>query len=213
MPLIRIEKINDSSWIGMWRVEEEIGWFFREVDLSIEEPDAVGNISNHYKKLEWLSTRTLLQALTLKIGVPYPGIIKDDHGKPFLKNYSHPISITHSFPFVSAIIHKDKEVGIDLEKLKINKILRIAPKFMNSKEYAFSRNDSHISTLIWCAKESLYKLHGRKFVIFKEDLEIEPFEIAGSGQLIGHIKLPDLNASFTMNYEITDEYYTTYTVR
>lgn len=213
MPLIRLEKINESSWIGMWRIEEEIGWFFRKVDLNLEEPDTVGNISNHYKKLEWLSTRTLLQELTSKIGLNYPGIIKDDHGKPYLKDHSHPISVTHSYPYVSAIIHWDKEVGIDLEKLKVDKILRIAPKFMNSNEFAFSANDSHLSTLIWCAKETLYKLHGRKFVIFKEDLEIEPFEMQDRGQIVGHIKLPDLNASFDLNYEITDEYYITYTVR
>ena len=82
MPLIRIEKINDKSWLGMWKVEEEIGWFLREVNLNLEEPDILTNISNHYKKLEWLATRTLLQALTEKIGVEYPGIVKDDHGKP-----------------------------------------------------------------------------------------------------------------------------------
>jgi phosphopantetheinyl transferase len=213
MPLTRLEKINENSWLGMWRIEEEIGWFFREVDLTLEEPDTVGNISNHYKKLEWLSTRTLLQELTQKIGINYPGIIKDDHGKPFLRDHSHPISVTHSYPYVAAIIHWDQEVGIDLEKLKEDKILRIAPKFMNSREFIFSANDSHLSTLIWCAKESLYKLHGRKFVIFKEDLEIEPFDMQNSGQIIGHIKLPDLNASFDLNYEITDEYYITYTVR
>ena len=212
MPLIRLQKVNEDSWIGMWKVEEEVGWFFRQIDLSVEEPDVLNKISNHYKKLEWLATRMVMQAICAKIGIIYPGIVKDDHGKPFLKNHSLPISVTHSFPFVAAIIHKEKEVGIDLEKLKSDKILRIAPKFMNSEEYAFSKQDPNISTLIWCAKESLYKLHGRKFVIFKEDLEIEPFKISEKGCLTGRIKLPDLNAQFTIEYETTEDFFITYTV-
>ena len=170
MPLIRLQKINEDSWMGMWRIEEEIGWFFREIDLEIEEPDVLTNITNHYKKLEWLATRTVMHAICAKLNIAYPGIVKDEHGKPFLRDHSHPISVTHSYPYVAAIIHSEKEVGIDLEKLKEDKILRIAKKFMNSEEYAYSHQDPRISTLIWCAKESLYKLHGRKFVIFKEDL-------------------------------------------
>ena len=187
MPLIRLEEVNQDSWIGMWRVEEELGWFFGEIDLSLEEPDVLGNISNHYKKLEWLATRTIMQGLSKRLGIVYPGIAKDEHGKPFLQNHSHPISVTHSYPYVAAIIHRNQEVGIDLEKLKTDKILRIAPKFMSDMELAYAKADPRISTLIWCAKESLYKLHGRKFVIFKDDLEIEPFEMADQGILTGSL--------------------------
>ena len=212
MPLIRLQKVNEHSWLGMWEVKEEVGWFFSHVDLALEEPDILNTISNHYKKLEWLATRMVLQAICKKIGILYPGIIKDDHGKPFLKDHSHPISVTHSYPYIAAMIHVDKEVGIDLEKLKTDKILRIAPKFMNSAEYAFAKQDPTISTLIWCAKESLYKLHGRKFVVFKEDLEIEPFKLSENGHLIGKIKLPDLDAQFKLEYEKTEHFFITYTV-
>jgi len=212
MPLIRLQEVNEDSWLGMWRVEEEVGWFFSHVDLALEEPDILNKISNHYKKLEWLATRMVLHSICEKVGILYPGIVKDDHGKPFLKDHSHPISVTHSYPYVAAMIHVDKEIGIDLERLKTDKILRIAPKFMNSAEYAFSKQDPTISTLIWCAKESLYKLHGRKFVVFKEDLEIEPFNLSEKGRLIGKINLPDLNAQFTLNYEKTENFFITYTV-
>jgi len=212
MPLIRLQKINESSYVGMWRVDEELGWFLGQVDLKLEEVDSFEKISNHYKKLEWLSTRTLMKSLTAKIDVEYPGIVKDDHGKPFLRDHSHPISVTHSFPYVAAIVHKKKEVGIDLEKLKPEKILRIAPKFMSDKEFDFSDHNPRISTLIWCAKESLYKLHGRKFVIFKDDLEIEPFQLADNGELVGHVSLPDLKGQFILNYETTEQFFITYTV-
>ena len=213
MPLIRLEEINQDSWLGMWRVEEEVGWFFGMIDLDLEEPDTLEKISNHYKKLEWLSTRTIMQKLSDKIGLDYPGIVKDEHGKPFLRNHAHPISVTHSYPYVAAIIHRDKEVGIDLEKLKTDKILRIAPKFMSDMELAYSKLDPRITTLIWCAKESLYKLHGRKFVIFKDDLEIEPFEIGEAGTLTGNVSLPDLNGQFKLNYEAKEQFFITYTVR
>jgi len=36
MPLIRLQEVNEHSWLGMWEVEEEVGWFFSHVDLDLE---------------------------------------------------------------------------------------------------------------------------------------------------------------------------------
>ena len=213
MPLIRLQKINDNSWLGLWRVEEEIEWFFDQVDLTKEDTSELSKISNEIKKLEWLSTRTIMKVLVEEMGMKYMGIIKDIHGKPFLRERSFPISVSHSYPYVSAIIHKDKEVGIDLEKLKNDKIQRISKKFTNAQEYAFASNDPRILTLIWCAKESLYKLHGRKFVVFRENLEVEPFEPFETGELIGWLKLDTGKWAFKLKYETTEHFFITYTVR
>ena len=213
MPLIRLQKINDNSWLGLWRVEEEMKWFYDQIDLSKEDTYAYSKISNELKKFEWLSTRMVMKALVKEMGIEYMGIIKDDHGKPFLRECSFPISVTHSYPYVSAIIHRNLEVGIDLEKLKNDKILRIAKKFTNPREYAFANENPRILTLIWCAKESLYKLHGRKFVVFRENLEVEPFEPFETGELTGWLKLETGDQAFKLNYETTQHFFITYTVR
>ena len=93
-----------------------------------------------------------------------------------LKNGKY-ISITHSFTF-SAIIVSDKfHVGIDIEKQR-EKILKIAHKFTPFEEYKTIANvDALISklTIVWGAKESLYKIYGKKKLRFLHHIYIEDF--------------------------------------
>ena len=99
----------------------------------------------------------------------------DENGKPHLKNGKH-ISITHSFNF-SAIIISDIEVGIDIEKQR-NKILKIAHKFTPIEEYRTIANEDAMMrklTIVWCAKESLYKSFAEKGVSFLENIYVEEF--------------------------------------
>lgn len=85
------------------------------------------------------------------------------------------MSISHSFPYATAIIHAEKPVGIDIEQPR-DKILRIAEKFLNPKERDFAGNDLELLSILWSAKEVLYKIHGRKKLTFKQHLFIQPFE-------------------------------------
>ena len=99
----------------------------------------------------------------------------DENGKPHLKDDKH-ISITHSFNF-SAIIVSDVEVGIDIEKQR-NKILKIAHKFTPIEEYRTIANEDAMMrklTIVWCAKESLYKSFAEKGVSFLENIYVEEF--------------------------------------
>jgi len=104
----------------------------------------------------------------------------DENGKPHLTDNKY-ISITHSFNF-SAIIIGDGAVGIDIEKQR-NKILKIAHKFTPIEEYRTIANEDALIrklTIVWCAKESLYKSFAEKGVSFLQHIYVEDFELDDS---------------------------------
>ena len=122
------------------------------------------------------------------------------------------ISVTHSFPYVAVIFHYSEAVGIDLEKPR-NKILKISKKFLNGVEQAFSRQDVEKTTILWSVKESLYKLHGRKFVVFKENLEAKPFQLENEGLIQGLIKIDSNIEEINLQYICYEDFVITYTIR
>lgn len=205
MPIVSFNEINkESQWI-LWKIEEEIGHFFQLLDLSKEDRETFDSITNHYKKLEFLASRTSIKKLVENLGLAYNGIYKDEFGKPHLRNLDLPISLSHSYPYTVGMIHQKINIGIDLERFK-EKILKIGPRFMNNVELADSGGDLKKITALWAAKESLYKLHGRKFLVFKDDLEIKPFTMSTSGVLQGKIKLPEDSSEHELNYENHEDY-------
>lgn len=64
-----------------------------------------------------------------------------------------------------------------------NKILRIAHKFTPIEEYRTMANDDALMrklTIVWCAKESLYKSFAEKGVSFLENIYVEDFRLDDS---------------------------------
>tara|TARA_R110000822_G_C15021071_1_gene463107 strand:- start:119 stop:601 length:483 start_codon:yes stop_codon:yes gene_type:complete len=138
-----------------------------------------------------MSVRHLLAAA----GYTDHDLYYDDKGKPHLTDDKH-ISITHSFIF-SAIIISDQEVGIDIEKQR-QKILKIAHKFTPIEEYRTLANDDAVMrklTMVWGAKESLYKSFARKGVSFLEHIYVEDF------------RLDDLQSTAEVSFEDKEETY------
>ena len=119
----------------------------------------------------FLSVRMLLKAF----GYSDFDLFYDDNGKPHLKDGNY-ISITHSYTF-SAVVVSSKPVGIDIEKQR-EKITKIASKFIDF-EACFLRENSedYIQklTLVWCIKESLYKLYAKPGMSFKKHFMVIPF--------------------------------------
>ena len=104
----------------------------------------------------------------------------DEGGKPHLSDDSC-ISITHSGTYTGIIVSRDA-VGIDIEKQR-DKILHIAHKFTPISEYrSIANTDALIRklTMVWCAKESLYKMHSVKGLSFLHHIWIEDFAMDDS---------------------------------
>ena len=68
-------------------------------------------------------------------------------------------------------------MGIDIE-MQRDKIVKIAHKFTPIEEYkSIANHDALVSklTIVWGAKESLYKIYGKKKLRFLENIYIEDF--------------------------------------
>jgi len=111
-----------------------------------------------------------------KAGYKDQDLYYDDFGKPYLKDGNH-ISMTHSNNFTGIIISSTDEVGIDIE-MQRDKILRIANKFTPLEEYRTLANTEAIIrklTIVWGAKESLYKICAQQGLSFLKHIDVMDF--------------------------------------
>lgn len=156
---------------------------------------------------EWIVGRILIQTLCSQFGIDFQGIDAKETGKPFLTGNTAEISISHSFPMAAAIIHKSKPCGIDLERVR-QKLVKIQHKFVNSNEEQYL-NDPNKLCAIWCGKEVLYKLYGRKKLSMKEETTIS-FE--SDEVLTGLIHKDGANAKYRIHYEQVKDYFLAYSL-
>lgn len=200
MPVDRIYASEDSCW-GLWKITEDEASLQKEVIGEVVPPTLV----NPLKRREFLAGRSLIKALLSKWQFPYHGIEKDRYGKPFLTDKNLHISISHSYPFVAAIIHRQKNVGIDLEQPK-DKLLRIAHRILAADELSNAGEDVVKHCVYWCAKETLIKIYGKKDLIFSKNLLIAPFSLQSKGDLIGRIVVNNTETAIPLEYIVSDNF-------
>ncbi len=197
MALLYIKEVGKTGRVGLWRITETMNELLAMKNFSLEDLSRLNSFSYEHRKKEWLVSRILAE----KILGEATEIIYDEHNKPFLKNSKKQISLSHSHDLLALIVD-DKETGIDIELIKPN-VLRIKEKFISDAELkALERGHKEEElTLYWCAKESLYKLYGKKQLRFKENLFVEPFEFLGKGKIMGEIILGSERRKYILHYE------------
>ena len=84
--------LNESTILGVWKIEEDIETLLGMVDLDAEEKKKYKVFASTSRKLEFLSVRALLSELLGKEAK----IVYNKNNKPFLKDGSRFISISHS---------------------------------------------------------------------------------------------------------------------
>ncbi|MBL7865028.1 MAG: 4'-phosphopantetheinyl transferase superfamily protein [Cyclobacteriaceae bacterium] len=206
MPLSKIESLGTGRVWGVWLVTET------ETDLSfLSFESCPEDLVHPQKRLEWLAGRALIRTLLEKIDLSYDGIRKDEFGKPFLKTHPHAISLSHSYPYVAAQIDKDQAVGIDVEQPK-EKLRQVGPRVLTAAEVADAQDDLTKLCIYWCAKEAMYKLFGKRNLMFTDHLSVDPFTLAGTGKLQGCIQIKGDERQVSMSYRVTEEYVLVYTI-
>ena len=176
MPLYKTITVSATTKVLIWKIEESFDELCFGMKLTSSCALRVQNMKSDLHKRGFMSVRHLLAAE----GYTDHDLYYDENGKPHLTDHNY-ISITHSFHF-SAIIISDMEVGIDVEKQRF-KILRIAHKFTPIEEYRTLANEDAIMrklTLVWCAKESLYKSFAHPGVSFLQNIYVEDFRLTDS---------------------------------
>ena len=175
MPLYKSLTVGKNIKVLIWKISESFEELSYGISLRKESQLRLDGMKSELHQRGFLSVRHLLK----KVGYDDTDLFYDEFGKPHLKDGKH-ISITHSFTFSGIIISDKNPVGIDIEKQR-EKILKIAHKFTPLEEYrTIANTDALISklTIVWGAKESLYKIYGKKKLLFLRDIYIEDFKFA-----------------------------------
>jgi 4'-phosphopantetheinyl transferase len=175
MALYKSLTVNKTTKVLIWKIEESLSKLQEGIILSKNSATRLNSMKSELHQKGFVSIRHLLK----EVGYTDADLIYDEFGKPHLKNGKF-ISITHSYTFTAIIVSDDLHVGIDIEKQR-EKILKIAHKFTPFEEYKTIANaDALISklTIVWGAKESLYKIFGKKKLLFLHHIYIEDFRFA-----------------------------------
>lgn len=170
MPLFQSINNRENTQVYIWKITESEAFLRTDIVLSENSKNRLFMMSSELHRRGFLSIRHLLK----KAGYSDLDLYYSEHGKPHLTDHKY-ISITHSFEF-TAIIISDVSIGIDIEKQR-DKIKRIAPKFIGYEEnfIADLANPVKELTVVWGAKESMYKLYGHKGLGFKAHCQVAPF--------------------------------------
>jgi phosphopantetheinyl transferase len=174
MPLFKTIHFNSATQIFVWKITESFEQLSREVQLNEESRLRLATMKSKMHQRGFLSVRRLLQ----EAGYNDFDLYYDEFGKPHIKDDKY-ISITHSHHF-SAIIISDETVGIDIE-LQREKITRIADKFVDQEFSYLDKNDlaTYVKklTVIWGAKEAIFKIRNEKGISFKDHIKVQAFEL------------------------------------
>jgi 4'-phosphopantetheinyl transferase len=119
----------------------------------------------------------------------------------FFKNNPYQLSLSHSYPYVGALIDKNKSVGIDVEQIK-SKLLKIAPRVLHPTELKDAGDNEIKHCIYWCAKEALVKIYGKKDLVFAENLIIKPFTLQNQGNISGRIIVNSTETTIPLYYEV-----------
>ncbi len=154
--------IYEDAEVAIWKIEEEEDFFRQATGLT-------SFIHADKRRIEYYAGRFLLQRL-----IPHLDLEKikiDKIGKPYMEDGSFHFSISHSFPYIAVAIHETAVVGIDIQVYR-PKILRILDKYLHTDEsYLLPQNIENMS-MLWCAKEAMYKWRSTGGQDFSEQLRI-----------------------------------------
>ena len=200
MPLYKTIKPNAHTIIYVWKIEDSFDELANEIALTEKSQQRLLSMKSELHQRGFLSVRHLLK----EAGYTDFDLYYNGNGKPHLTNGKH-ISITHSFTF-SAIAISEKEVGIDIEKNR-EKIKIIQHKFVNFENGFIHKDDDYIQqlTVIWGAKESLYKIYPYGGLTFKNDIDINSFQMADK-KTTGFIKVKDWEKQYDIGFAQLDNF-------
>ena len=172
MPIYKSITVSADTKVYLWKVTEPEQELAQDVELTIHCQKRMDSMKSEMHRRAFLSIRHLLA----EAGYEDKDVYYSDFGKPYLKDGNH-ISITHSHNFTGIIVSKTHEVGIDIE-MQREKILRIAHKFTPLHEYRTLANSEAVVrklTIVWGAKESLYKIYAQPGLSFLKHIDVLDF--------------------------------------
>jgi len=202
MPLHQVITVNHKTQILLWKITESYDELMAQVQLKDKSAKRLEGMKSEMHRRGFLSVRKLLA----QIGYTDFDLHYDATGKPHLQNGTH-ISITHSHEF-SAIIVSDQIVGIDLELCR-EKAAVIAHKFVHETESEFMdpADPEYIQklTVLWGAKEVIFKIRNEIGISFKDHVRAEPFALRDK-QTLAHLEMDGVHKTFRVYFETVENF-------
>jgi 4'-phosphopantetheinyl transferase EntD len=196
VPLFYQQDINQNTRLAVWKIEEPESFFLEKVFLK-------RTIMHPNKRLQHLAGRYLL--LYLFPDFPANLIEIADTRKPFLPNEQYHFSISHCGNFAAAIVSKTERVGIDVELLT-PRVEKIKHKFLHSDELQLVDRTTidrvQLLTLLWSAKEAMFKWWGNGDVDFSEVLRIMQMPVEWEGKIKAAFQKNELNINLELHYRL-----------
>ncbi|WP_417942612.1 4'-phosphopantetheinyl transferase family protein [Flavobacterium sp. RS13.1] len=197
MPLFQTIQCNENTRILIWEITESFDELYSSVTLKEKTQKRLDGMKSEMHQRAFLSVRMLIQ----EMGFTDKDLHYDAFGKPYFDCDNH-ISITHSYHFAAIIISKEK-VGIDME-LQREKIQRIADKFTDY-ECGYLNPDltgEYVKklTVIWGAKEAIFKIRNEKGISFKDHILVEDFSL-DELQTSASLHFDELVKDFDVHYK------------
>jgi phosphopantetheinyl transferase len=196
MPLYKTIEYGERFQVFLWKIAESEAWLSDGIVLTPHCQTRLEGMKSELHRRGFLSIRHLLA----RAGYSDADLYYDPIGKPHLKDGTH-ISITHSFEFTGIILSAPSEVGIDIEKQR-TKILRIAHRFTPIEEYRTLANEEALVrklTMVWGAKESVYKIMGMPGLSFLNHIRVADFHL-GQGHTTATVLFDGVDARFQVYF-------------
>ena len=200
MPLFK--KIIEKEYtLVVWHLTESEDLFEPFKKHFSASPEKLDEIHVAQCRREWLCSRYIGWSIVKEMEGKCDGIWSDEHNKPHVKNSKLQISISHAKPYITILIHTHKSCGADIEEKK-EKLLKLSPKFLTADELQQANNNLDALALAWGAKEAVYKMYGRKQLIFKENIFLYGLDnVKQTGDLVSLLKVGKEETKITLKYE------------
>jgi 4'-phosphopantetheinyl transferase len=205
MPLIEHTNLTENSNFALWKITET------KEELQALLPSGFrDNGVNRHENLHWLASRVLLNSV-----FQFKNVVlhKNEFNKPLLEVDENRlnVSITHSYAYAAVLVNAYKSIAVDLERID-NRILRVARKFQRDDELLLEDyNHTAALTVLWSAKETLYKFYGMKELDFKTNLFIQPFSYTDTSfEIMGTITKGNQSMLLPITVRTFDGYVLTY---
>lgn len=202
MPFERQIDVSMHQKVAVWKIEESVEQLKHLLGVSEKDEALVNSFRLDKRKKEWLASRLLLKEI---LGF-YPELSYEDNGKPSLDNGSSYISISHTDGF-AAVSVSDRPTAIDIEKCEA-RVEKVANRFVHPDEAAYITGHSKLGylTVLWSAKEALYKYYNVYGVVFKEQFKIHQFQLGAEGGLLCDFVNEGKLSKLQLRYMVIDAY-------
>ena len=188
---------TESFSVAIWQIDETTEELKRMLNNSAIIEKIEERYGNEKRRREQLISHLLLMHLL--------GEAKEikhfPNGAPTIESREDiHISISHSRKSIAVAI-STKPIGIDIEEIERNQY-KLHKKFTTPKEQEWINNCTQssqkqlISTIIWSAKEAIYKLANTNGLLFESEIEITPFDTNSETHFIARYRNTPCKCNF-----------------